>query len=103
MKPAMWVLDADGSTRPTFDAQEFDACMSNKKLITLAKDKIFGLALVSTTFLGKDQNPARTGGPVLFETVIKSPIFQGHSLYTNQEEALLGHDKAVRFVKIHIQ
>ena len=94
-----YILDADGNPVPEDDILAWAKWRQNPRNIILKRTDLPGGVIVSTVFLGIDHAFHFFGDPrpVLWETM----IFEGEhddwqDRYHTKEEALLGHEHAVK-------
>lgn len=97
-----YILDADGFPVEEPDVLKwgrwFESATADQSRM-LAKTRLPGDVLVSTVFLGLDHQWG-DGLPLLFETMIFNGNEDGYQArYCSREEALRGHERAVRVAK----
>ncbi len=90
----MYVLNQDGTPRPTDDVHEWAKMIESRERI-VARD-VVGNITVSTVFLGIDHNFG-SGPPLLWETM----VFGGHDdenqeRYDSLDAAKEGHQRILR-------
>lgn len=92
-----YVLDDTGN--PVVEDDLLKWCMWFETNETSVAYQIIGDIIVSTVFLGINHQFS-DGPPILFETMIfGGPHDQYQERYTTREEALLGHEDALKLVR----
>ena len=85
-----WIETSDGHVKPCDDILKWGRWMENAQRV-VGNFIIDGIR-VSTVFLGTDYNFARSGAPILYETMIfGGPRDQETHRYTTRQEAQKGH------------
>ena len=81
------------------DYEEWSNFLMTNRIVR--QDQLAGPILISTIFLGLDHNFSGEGDPILFETMMfGAPKLEGYQMrYKTWDEAELGHDIALQFVK----
>lgn len=105
MKTKMYILDRWGRPQACpnvlqwaswFESHDRAVDYTDIKVARKRENNVY----VSTVFLGIDHNFARSGDPVLFETMIFGGPNDGYQdRYTTRRDALKGHKKAVAVAK----
>ncbi len=100
-----YILDADGQPQP-FDhtaewARWFESADRHVAMTILTGHATGEPVKVSTIFLAIDHNYLRDGPPILWETMVFGSVMDGEQeRYTSAADALAGHAKVVRRVKM---
>lgn len=97
----LYILDENKNPVKCNDMSVWGKWIKNPENKRVALTNISEDVYVSTVFLGIDHNFGRNDKPILFETMVFGGIYDGLEAmrYYTFEEALLGHDAMVGFVK----
>ena len=99
-----YIFDNEGNPVEEPNLTKWGEWFSDNDSKRIVKQDTIGDVLVSTVFLGLDHN-FEGGIPLLYETMIfqkgKSRDYQDR--YSTKEEALEGHERAIKHVKGQLQ
>jgi hypothetical protein len=91
-----YILNDDHSTKPC----EMMEWATNRKNVVVKQDQVTLEVRVSTVFLGLNHAWLGQGPPLIFETMIFGGPEDGYQdRYTTWDEAIKGHEKALKLVK----
>lgn len=98
----MSTYNIDESKTPFLDPKGFNKTLDNAHLWRVGKDFVNDVE-VSTVFLSLDHSFDNTGPPLLFETMVfPNPLSRIEcycARYSLWDEAIAGHEKAIKWVK----
>jgi hypothetical protein len=103
-RPLYYVRDTDGNVRPAETLKDFAAMLGDERRRRVAHTLLAPDVRISTVFLGIDHNHTDDGPPLLYETMIFGGDFDREQVrYTDEDEALAGHDDVVARVWAWLQ
>ena len=95
-----YVLNEEGNPVPEPDYLIWERWFENDEDCVLKQATLPGDVLVSTMFLGLDQNFRGHGPPILWETLIFGGLHDGYcERYASREAALAGHQTALKLAR----